>query len=142
MSVIYEAMSSSDSSVEWRVLFRRNAARPRTAFTTWLTYHGMLVTKSRPKRFNMITDSNCSFYHNKEESIAHLFFACRYTFEIWKQILHWLNVSHQLKPWTEELKWVMQYVAKKGWKASILKMAFIETLHGIWLRRNEVVFLS
>lgn len=84
MSVVYEAMTSRDHSVEWRVLLRRNVPRPRAIFTTWLTCHGRMATKDKLKRFNVISDSNCSFCHTEEETIAHLFFACRYTSEIWK----------------------------------------------------------
>lgn len=114
MSVVYEALSSSENSMEWRVLFRRNVYRPRAAFTAWLTCHGKLATKDRLKRFNMITDNNYSFCHSDEEIIDHLFFAWRYTYDIWKQNLDWLKVCHQSKAWTEELSWVMQYVTKKG----------------------------
>lgn len=87
----------------------------------------------------MISDNNCSFCQTKEESIAHVFFACKYTYDIWKQILDRMNVQHMPKPWNEELKWIVEYTAKKGWKASLMKFAFTETLYAIWIRRNEVV---
>lgn len=140
MSVVYNALTSRDHPVEWRVLFCRNVARHRVTFTTWLICHGRLVTKNILKRFKVISDSMCSFCHTEEESIAHLFFACRYTYEIWKQVLEWINVNHMPKPWNEELNWIMKYAAKKEWKARLMKLTFTETLYGIWIRRNDVVF--
>ncbi|XP_058747022.1 uncharacterized protein LOC131620011 [Vicia villosa] len=140
MSVVYDVLTGRDHPVDWRAIFRRNVVRPRASFTTWLVCHGRLATKDRLKKFNMIRDSKCSFCLAEEESITHLFFACRYTNEIWKQILDWINVIHMPLPWIEEINRIKEYVAKKGWKASLLKLAFTETLYGIWLRRNDVVF--
>lgn len=47
---------------------------------------------------------------------------------------------HGIKGWNEELIWVIFQAEKKGWRASILKLAFTEIVYGIWRYRNEVVF--
>src|SRR4051812_7319374 len=61
---------------------------------------------------------------------------------IWKQVLKWLNVDHQPKSWHEEILWALQYVScsRKGWRASLMKIALAEVIYGIWHRRNMVVF--
>ncbi|XP_058735433.1 uncharacterized protein LOC131607445 [Vicia villosa] len=140
MNAVYDLLTNRDQNVDWRGLCCRNAARPRAVFTTWLICHGRLATKHRLKKFTVIRDSNCSLCHDEEETIAHLVFACRYTYDVWQRILAWINVNHLPLPWNEELRWVMEHTAKKGWKACLLKMAFIETLYGIWHRRNIVIF--
>lgn len=42
-------------------------------------------TKDRLVRFDIITDRNCSFC-DEEESMEHLFFNCKITPTIWKEI--------------------------------------------------------
>ncbi|XP_058757171.1 uncharacterized protein LOC131630409 [Vicia villosa] len=140
MSAVYEVLTGRDQLVEWRGLFCRNAARPRAMFTTWLVCHSRLATRDRLKKFNMIRDSKCVFCQIEEESNAHLFFACKYTNTIWKHILDWIQVQHTPLPWVEELNWIKNVVGKKGWRASMLKLAFTETVYGIWSRRNNMVF--
>ncbi|XP_058776986.1 uncharacterized protein LOC131651337 [Vicia villosa] len=115
-------------------------ARPRANFVTWMLCHKKLATKDRLRRFNFITDNNCSICKFADESIAHLFFECRENQEVWGQILKWIDNAHNPLPWTEELKWLTKEANKKGWRASHLKMAFSETLYGIWYRRNNIVF--
>lgn len=88
----------------------------------------------------MLKDSSCSLCHNAEESIAHLYFKCRQNGVVWKRVLDWMKVSHTLKPWNEEFNWIMEYTKKKGQKASIMKLAFTETLYAIWRRSNDVIF--
>lgn len=92
------------------------------------------------RRFNLIKESICSLYHDEEETLAHLFFDCRNIKPVWTQILQWLNVDHQPKAWHEEIDWVVKYVSRKGCKSSLMQIAFIENLHGIWLWRNVVIF--
>lgn len=67
----------------------------------------------------MISDNNYSFCQTKEETIAHFYFDCKYTSDIWKQILEWMNFSHTAKPLSEEMKWIMDYTTTKGWKAAL-----------------------
>ncbi|XP_058734020.1 uncharacterized protein LOC131605711 [Vicia villosa] len=60
--------------------------------------------------------------------------------DIWKKVLTWLNYDHQPLKWQEELKWVLKATSKKGTRAKLLKMAFTESVYGIWTRRNDIVF--
>lgn len=140
MSAVYHELIGKDNQVNWKTLMCWNYARPRAVFTTWLMCHGRLARKNRLKRFNMIKDSSCSLCHNVEEHIAHLYFDCRHSVVVWIRVLDWLKVPHMPKPWHEELKWIVEYTTKKGWKATIVKLAFTETLYDIWRRRNDVIF--
>ncbi|XP_058746416.1 uncharacterized protein LOC131619324 [Vicia villosa] len=140
MSAMYEVLAHSNQNVEWRRLLKRSAARPRAKFITWLTCHRKLAIKDKLKRFNMIDSSTYSLCHTDEESISHLFFTCRETVNIWKQVLMWMNIDHQPKLWYDEIMWALQYVSRKGWRASLMKIALAGVIYGIWHRRNMVVF--
>lgn len=42
--------------------------------------------------------------------------------------------------WEYEVKRVLGFNSRNGWRVSMLKLAFTETLYGIWKYRNDVVF--
>ncbi|XP_058782844.1 uncharacterized protein LOC131657465 [Vicia villosa] len=140
MKLMYDALTEHDNVVDWRNIFNRNMARPRAKFITWMLCHEKLATKDRLRRFNLITDSICSICKAADESIAHLFFDCRENREVWCQILQWIENIHSPLPWPDELRWIVKESNKKGWRASLLRMAFSETVYGIWYRRNNIVF--
>ncbi|XP_058775814.1 uncharacterized protein LOC131650101 [Vicia villosa] len=140
MKVMYDAMTGHEHMVDWRTIFHRNLARPRANFVTWMLCHEKLATKDRLRRFKLITDSICSICKEDDESIAHLFFECRDNKDVWCQVLKWIDYAHRPLPWKEELKWITKEATKKGWKTSLLKLAFSETVYGLWYRRNNIVF--
>ncbi|XP_058734201.1 uncharacterized protein LOC131605930 [Vicia villosa] len=142
MNLMYAAMNDNENLVDWRSIFHKNLARPRANFITWMLCHEKLATKDRLMRFNMITDSVCSICKTTDETVAHLIFECRENKEVWCQVLQWIDKDHRPLPWAEELKWVTKEVNKKGWKACLLRMAFFETVYGIWHRRNSIVFAN
>lgn len=88
----------------------------------------------------MIHESGCSLCQTEDGSISHLFFDCKVSKAILKDILSWLEVAHDPKVWLEESKWVMDYTKRKGWKARLMKLAVTKALYGIWLYRNDVSF--
>lgn len=75
-----------------------------------------------------------------EETINHLFFECLTRRNIWQQVLDWLQITHDLEKWEEELKWIVNSSKGKGWKVQLLKSAAAETVHAIWKYRNDVYF--
>lgn len=44
------------------------------------------------------------------------------------------------KVWVEKLNMVIDYSARKGWRASLMKLAFVETIYGLWIHQNEIIF--
>lgn len=88
----------------------------------------------------MLQDSMCNLCKGEEESKNHLLIYCKVTKEIWKEILHWLEIVREHKGWTKEIVWALKYIKRKGWRANMLKLALTESLHEIWLYRNEIIF--
>ncbi|XP_058725618.1 uncharacterized protein LOC131596900 [Vicia villosa] len=140
MKKFYAVITVNDLQVPWRFLFHGNMARPRAIHVTWLACHGNLATKDKLCRFNMIQDSRCNLCKTVDESLGHLFFECPHTLIIWKKVLTWLEIVHTPGSWLEKLHWVINFNSRKGWRASILKLAFTKTVYGIWAYRNDVIF--
>lgn len=140
MKKLYTVLIENGLQVPWRFLFKGNMARPRAIQVDWLVCHGKLATKNRLCRFKMIQNSRCNFCGIVDETLGHLFFEYPQTMIIWKKVLTWLKIVHTPGRWLEELHWVISFNSIKAWRASILKLAFTETLYGIWAHRNDVVF--
>lgn len=48
-------------------------------------------------------------------------------------------MDHIPAQWTDELCWISKFKGK-NWRALLMKIAFSETLYGIWHLRNDVCF--
>ncbi|XP_058783235.1 uncharacterized protein LOC131657902 [Vicia villosa] len=140
MKLVFECLVGSMAKVDWRYLMRHNPARPRAMIILWMLCHGRLSTKDRMCRFGFIQDNACSLCRENDETMPHLFFSCRITHTIWSHILKWIECHHTPCAWQDELKWVTATTRKKGWKARLLKLAFTETVYGIWHLRNSMIF--
>lgn len=140
MKATYRLLLKEEIYVPWRFLMHNNHARLRAKLTLWMVCHGRLPTMDRLHRFGMIQETICKLCKEKNESLTHLFFECGMTKTVWDQVLHWLNLNHRIKGWNEELDWIISQTGKKGWRASILKLAFTEAVYGIWHHRNGTVF--
>ncbi|XP_058739152.1 uncharacterized protein LOC131611042 [Vicia villosa] len=141
MKTVYNRLIDGNS-VCWHILLRRNIARPRARITLWMMCHGQLPTKERLYRFGMLDNKKCSLCDQVEETVDHLFFECPATKRIWNAILYWLNIHHCPLPWNLELNWILEKTKGKGWRAMLLKLALTETVHEIWLFRNDFIFNS
>ncbi|XP_058770309.1 uncharacterized protein LOC131643950 [Vicia villosa] len=139
MRKVYNCLME-DISVPWYSLLMHNLARPRACITVWMLCHNHLPTKDRLYRFGIIGNTVCSLCGMEEDSANHLFFSCPKTAEIWHEILNWLGVCHIPQDWNHELQWILASTKGKGWRARILKLAVIETIHETWLFRNSIVF--
>ena len=140
MKAVYNALIDDLSRSTWSKLLLHNHARPKAKFTAWLLCHGKLPTKDRLVRFGIVQDSLCSLCEKEEESENHLFFSCSKTITAWMETLNWLGVSHKPLLWEDELKWILASNKGKGWRATVLKTAFTETIHETWLLRNASTF--
>ncbi|CAK8536300.1 unnamed protein product [Lathyrus sativus] len=89
----------------------------------------------------MIQDGICRLCNTEEETMNHLFFCCKQTGYIWKEVLHWFNIDHEPQPWETELTWINNMTKGKGWRVAVLKMVVAETIHyTIWRYRNSITF--
>ncbi|CAK8530494.1 unnamed protein product [Lathyrus sativus] len=136
---VYQSLLPITPNVPWAKLILHNRARPRAIITLWTICHGKLATKSRLFRFGMINNNKCAFC-NEEETIDHLFFCCVELKQIWSGILKWLGIQLTPKRWQEEMQWALSNYGGKGWQSDLVRLALTETLHEIWLYRNEACF--
>ncbi|XP_058767701.1 uncharacterized protein LOC131641418 [Vicia villosa] len=136
---MYECLRGFKDTKIWRHILTRNLARPRATFIIWLVFSGRLNTKDRLLKLGTETDRRCVFCGDYE-SLEHLFFSCQSTGPIWKNILDWIGYDRQPGTWSEESKWLLQELRKKGWRRHLLKLVVTETVYTTWITRNAVCF--
>lgn len=136
----YTTLIDDGQRAVWRKLITYNKARPRAVMCLWLACRGKLATKDRLKRFNLIQDSSCVLCNQAEEIVNHLLFGCRKTNIMWKEVLVWLGSSHVPSTWDAELPWIINSTKRKGWRATIMRMAIDESVYFIWKYRNDIIF--
>ncbi|XP_058754826.1 uncharacterized protein LOC131627957 [Vicia villosa] len=140
MKQVYMLISDKTDAVPWSCLIQRNRARPRAVMHLWLMCHCRLPTKARLSSFGFIQETRCNLCGNSDETQDHLFFNCEFSIQVWAQVYEWLHITHIPVSWDDEIRWLIQSTNRKGWKAMLLKLAYTETLYGIWAYRNEVIF--
>src|SRR3954465_538218 len=84
--MMYKDLKGERAVMNWRKLFYQNHARPHARFTLWLAILGRIPTKDRLERIGIRTDGKCTACDNVE-AINHIFFACRFTQQIWITLL-------------------------------------------------------
>ncbi|XP_058783490.1 uncharacterized protein LOC131658182 [Vicia villosa] len=136
----YKCLIDDGSSVDWANVMQSNKAQPRALICLWMACHMHLPTRDRLKRFGILQDSNCVLCNESEESHNHIFFQCRKTGNIWKNILEWIELKHQPVRWEDEIRWISTIAKGKGWKAMLIKVCIAETIYSVWRMRNDACF--
>jgi hypothetical protein len=71
----------------------RGVAPPRDELLLWFILKGRLNTRSRLKTLRILNidgeDGLCPFCKEEEESIAHLFLHCKFSWRIWMDVINW-----------------------------------------------------
>ncbi|XP_058753368.1 uncharacterized protein LOC131626562 [Vicia villosa] len=59
---------------------------------------------------------------------------------IWHRMLDWNGYTRYGSDWDTEKRWLIEELAKKGWRREILRINLAETVYHIWQARNEIIF--
>ncbi|KAI8542251.1 hypothetical protein RHMOL_Rhmol08G0124100 [Rhododendron molle] len=62
------------------------------------------------------------------ESHDHLFFACHFSFDIWKKILTRNGIHRAVLPLSQEIAWAVQSYASKGFRNTIYKLSLAASI--------------
>ncbi|XP_056697341.1 uncharacterized protein [Spinacia oleracea] len=139
-SEMYKFLHPVGDQVGWNRLICNSHASPKSTFIAWLAVQNRLATKDRLISWQLNIDGTCGLCQLEIESLAHLFFSCSYSKDIWRQVLIQLGVSRGVLPWQEEVQIAIKRSRSKKKKACKYSIAFIESVYCIWLQRNSKVF--
>lgn len=108
-------------------------------FVLLMNFQRSLLTKDMLSRFDTVTDGKCLFCGDPE-SCDHLFFVCRDTNHVWRQLLNWMHIMHTPHDWKAGLNWIIEATEGKSCRAKLLKLCLAEMTYHVWLLRNKKAF--
>nr|XP_016470017.1 PREDICTED: uncharacterized protein LOC107792321 [Nicotiana tabacum] len=87
---------------------------PKWAFNLRLVAHGMLLTRDRLSKWGITTNILCPLCDVEYETIAHIFFQCKYSAAIWERLLLWEGIDRKASRWPVEQDWAENHANGKG----------------------------
>lgn len=132
---IYDLLKPNLPRVPWYKEVWFSGGIPKHKFLTWLMIRNRCPTRDRLLTSGLQTDPQCLFCNSADESIAHCFFECSFTWPIWKLIAekcrfrttrHWNSILAQL-----------QSTALNKHQRSLLLLGWQATLYILWSERNN-----
>ncbi|KAL0910547.1 hypothetical protein M5K25_021541 [Dendrobium thyrsiflorum] len=130
---------SSLQTVSWHHMVWHKKYALRYSATAWMAFKGGLKTADILNARGIISSNTCCFCHLENESMAHLFFECSFTFNIIKKFLPWLG-NLLMKP---NLFQVFDSVLDQGFNASHVNYYLLTVCASIyfsWRARNDRIF--
>ncbi|XP_026436021.1 uncharacterized protein LOC113333864 [Papaver somniferum] len=139
----YNSLFPHGEKVKWSTLVWFKLHIPRHSFITWVSLHGILKTRDKLLKWNVIAASSCLFCAATEENEGHMFHACEFAIQIWRGLLIKMGYHRELyNTWQEEIQWCIDEF--KGYSCVVLikKMIFNSFIYNIWRERNSRIFES
>ena len=140
IKLMYKHLLGVHDKVPWKRVVCNNKASPKSVFITWLALWNRLPTRDRLLAWKIVTANSCPLCSTMPESTGHLFFECSYSAAVWGKILQQLQFHRNPAPFDQELAWILKATKRTGDRYKLLLMFFSESVYGIWLQRNEMVF--
>ena len=82
----WELLRTRGANCNWSNGVWFKYATPRFAFLTWLSMHNRLATGDRMLKWGGTVNSACSLCDDPLETRNHLFFECRFSTVVWKNL--------------------------------------------------------
>ncbi|XP_021733008.1 uncharacterized protein LOC110699800 [Chenopodium quinoa] len=137
---LYADIRPQVPKVPWKRVTCHNLATPKSIFILWLALWNRLVTKDRLLQWHISCDPRCFLCLNGNESVQHLFFDCEFSRKVWSKVLGILHVSKHVQQFSDEVNWMKKICKSSRLKNKVIQVAFTETVYGIWIQRNAVLF--
>eukprot|EP00253_Pinus_taeda_P010169 PITA_10169 len=128
----------------WKAVWG-NPTLPKIDIFCWTLCHKKILTEDKLQSRGFCGPSRCSLYQDVEESTTHLILICKFSIQVWRELMEYWNSKFKLPATILNLfgTWKSRYPGpppkNKGIKAawaSLLKICCWQ----LWLERNSKVF--
>ncbi|KAL9675952.1 hypothetical protein QQ045_004161 [Rhodiola kirilowii] len=97
------------------------------------------MTKDRMRKWGFVGDRTCVLCNAMEESRDHLFFGCRFTWNVLTEVMKFLNVKHFPSSWDLLIPW-FKGLSHNHLKTRMIAAAITRAMNGLWTARNAKIF--
>ncbi|KAJ4874638.1 Uncharacterized protein Rs2_39656 [Raphanus sativus] len=122
-------------------LFGSKKRIPRHAFITWLVMRDRMVTRDRLLSWGMDVSPTCLLCSVSNDSAAHLFFECEYSFSVWKGLLSRSGIRHPQTLQDIILPWLSSSQIT-GKIRTILHLIFQASIYHLLKERNARIYAN
>jgi hypothetical protein len=122
----------------WWKLVWFSIAIPKHAFISWLVCRDALITKQKMVCWGYMGDHNCLFCHGGMESREHLFFICRFSKRIWRELMADCSFIDPPLFWGDVVDWGNSMLQGKTLKTCLDRLCFGAVIYHIWRHRNDL----
>lgn len=85
----------------------------------------------------VLISAKCLFCGAACEDRDHLFFDCRFSHKVWREILKLNLISKPIGLWNQELDWAISACKGKSFSVRLLKLGLTAVVYHIWAERNS-----
>ena len=108
---------------------------PKFSFFVWVAIRNRLPTCDRMKLWNNAVYETCVLRTETEETCRHLFFGCRYSRKIWRELAEGIMGNEFTYEWNDIIHAISRH-HQKTTEGFLLCYAFQVLVHIIWRERN------
>ncbi|GJW24117.1 reverse transcriptase zinc-binding domain-containing protein [Tanacetum coccineum] len=98
---VYKDMRFQSTKIKWAKLVWFSQCIPKQAFILWMVIQGKLMTCDRMAKWGSYNMTVCALCKRNDESHDHLFFNCKFSNDIWKQLKSMMQVQSNAKEWED-----------------------------------------
>ncbi|XP_075112580.1 uncharacterized protein LOC142182282 [Nicotiana tabacum] len=133
----YLSFQPQYQKVHWKNLTMEARHIPRHQFILWLAIRQRLATVDRVERWGINIPKDCVLCSKgTTESLAHMFFECKYARDIWSSLLKWMNENRIPKTWNDEVCWMAKRCRGSREKGQVLAWLVAAIVYHVWSERN------
>ncbi|PKU68607.1 Putative ribonuclease H protein [Dendrobium catenatum] len=129
-------------AVSWHNLIWKKRPALRYSCTTWLALVGGIKTAEALHHRNIQVPLTCSLYFSHQETVAHLFFGCQYSFSIIKALIPGANGFLMEPSLLQILGWLDDDDLRTVEEKAFFSLIICCCVYFIWKERNQRRFCN
>lgn len=107
---LYTELRGEVQTWPWAKILCQTVAPAKCVFIVWLLLHGKLATCQYLQHIGIAVDATCSLCGVENETLDHLFFDCRVSRRVWKDVMQWCQIERQPTQWGTEREYLRSQV--------------------------------
>ena len=129
-------LRSGSPRCEWSKGIWFIQSTPKYSFLVWVALRERLQTCDRMQMWNIAVNPVCVLCDEANETCSHLFFNCKYSKEVWKDLAGGILQGAFTTEWNQIVGMVSQTTLPPT-KRFLLRYTFQATVHALWRERNN-----
>nr|XP_043625437.1 uncharacterized protein LOC122596855 [Erigeron canadensis] len=137
VSIVWEDLKENTGDVHWSKLVWYSQGIPSNMFILWLAVQERLLTQDRIMVWNKDANMRCYFCKEYVESHQHLFFQCKYSNNVWKEMLKKNSIQGMPCNWRDIIAFMSSNCSNNTIANVVGKLVLGAKVYYIWQERNR-----